>query len=436
MTAAQEFQRQYFDMLMRSQYWPDHVMLDYQRSQLEQLLRHAQATVPFYGDRLNVVFRRDGSIDWDRWTQIPILKRADVVEGADALISRNPVQGHGHVGEMSTSGSTGDPVDLRVTSLMYLMTRVCRWRADVWEKLDWSQTLLARLANDPQRPDGLSLGPWGPHWDDLARQGNAVHVNRSTDAAGVLSRLHEIRPAYFANGPKMMQVLAELAERQRIKVGIEAVIAFGEAVGDADRESAMRGFGARIIELYSSKEAGAIAHQCPEGTSLHVNSEAMLVEIVDDDGHPTEIGEVGRVIVTPFSSTAQPLIRYDQGDRAAKGERCACGRSLPVLKSIAGRSTAIFRHPDGRTNVQMLPSDLRKLLGAGQWQIAQVGPTTYEVRYLVRDWGQPRDETSFLANFRKIYFEDSEVRLVQLAELPLTRAGKFIEYINEWRGDH
>ena len=432
MTAPKDFQHQYFDMLLQSQYWPGPVMTVYQRGQLEQLLRHARATVPFYEKWLDPAFRRDGSVDWDRWTEIPIVRRSDVSLHGDALMSLEPVSGHGPFGEISTSGSTGDPVLLRITRLMRLVTQVCRWRANAWDGLDWSKTLVARLADHPQRPDGLSLGPWGPSWDPRARQGKALHVNRSVGPDDLLRLLHELRPTYFANGPKMMQLLAEGAQRLGIDIEIDAIIAFGEAVGDADREAAMVSFGARVIELYSSKEAGAIAHQCPVGTGLHINAEAVLVEIVNDDNSPTAVGEIGRVIVTPFSSTAQPLIRYDQGDRAAKGELCSCGRTLPVLQSIAGRTTAIFRHPDGRMKSRMLPSDLRMLIGAGQWQVAQVGPNAYEVRFVPRDWGQPHDTAGFVESFRKIYFEDAQVRLVPVAAVRTTAAGKFIEYVNEW----
>jgi phenylacetate-CoA ligase len=42
MSATQDFQHQFFDMLMQSQYWPEEVMVAYQRSQLQQLLRHAK----------------------------------------------------------------------------------------------------------------------------------------------------------------------------------------------------------------------------------------------------------------------------------------------------------------------------------------------------------------------------------------------------------
>jgi hypothetical protein len=120
MSAAQDFQHQFYDMLMESQYWPKEVMLAYQRSQLEQLLRHAKSTVPFYENRLDAVFKRDGSIDWDRWTEIPILKRADVMRWREEMISQKPIAGHGPNGEMSTSGSTGHPITVEVTNLMVL----------------------------------------------------------------------------------------------------------------------------------------------------------------------------------------------------------------------------------------------------------------------------------------------------------------------------
>ena len=47
MAAAHDLMHQFYDMLLESQYWPAQQLVDYQRSQLEQLLRHARANVPF-----------------------------------------------------------------------------------------------------------------------------------------------------------------------------------------------------------------------------------------------------------------------------------------------------------------------------------------------------------------------------------------------------
>ena len=72
-------------MLMESQFWPPEQMRAFQLTQLAQLLRFAKATVPFYETRLDVVFRRDGEIDWDRWREIPIVTRMDVRDRHDEM---------------------------------------------------------------------------------------------------------------------------------------------------------------------------------------------------------------------------------------------------------------------------------------------------------------------------------------------------------------
>ncbi|MEP7241816.1 MAG: hypothetical protein ABI697_13100, partial [Devosia sp.] len=146
-------------------------------------------------------------------------------------------------------------------------------------------------------------------------------------------------------------------------------------------------------------------------------------------------GEAGRAVITPFASTAFPLIRYDQGDIVVAGSPCSCGRGLPVIESISGREANFFTHPDGRKLDRGLSQECRELIGAGQIQIAQVGPTNFEVRYTPRNWGVPRDEAKFAEKFRETIFEDASVTLVELPEIPLSAAGKFLASVIEWRPD-
>jgi phenylacetate-CoA ligase len=86
---------QILEMLMESQFWPPDVMRDFQRTQLEQLLRHARANVPFYETRLDCMFREDDSIDWARWDEIPLLTRQDVQNHRKDLLARELPPGHG-----------------------------------------------------------------------------------------------------------------------------------------------------------------------------------------------------------------------------------------------------------------------------------------------------------------------------------------------------
>ena len=89
--------------------------------------------------------------------------------------------------------------------------------------------------------------------------------------------------------------------------------------------------------MYTCQEAGYLALQCPDYPHFHVQSENVLLEVVDDVGQPCGPGEVGRVLITSLNNFATPLIRYELGDYAEVGAPCPCGRGLPVLKRIMGR---------------------------------------------------------------------------------------------------
>src|SRR3546814_9801972 len=69
-------------------------------------------------------------------------------------------------------------------------------------------------------------------------------------------------------------------------------------------------WGLKIADLYSTQEAGYLALQCPEHEHYHVQSEAVLLEVLDEEDRPCRPGEVGRVVVTPLTNFAMPMIRY------------------------------------------------------------------------------------------------------------------------------
>src|SRR4051812_38723419 len=145
MSSPGGLQRDFYEMLMDSQWWSAEDLRDYQRSQLAQLLRHAKANVPFYATRLDAVLKPNGDIDWDRWTEIPIVKRKDMVDHRDAMQARELPAGHGPVGVVSTSGSTGMPVQITTSAIGTIANNGLRLRVHRWHDLDWSKTLCNRL---------------------------------------------------------------------------------------------------------------------------------------------------------------------------------------------------------------------------------------------------------------------------------------------------
>ena len=108
-------------------------------------------------------------------------------------------------------------------------------------------------------------------------------------------------------------------------------------------------FKARLIDQYSANEVGQIACQCPHCKDYHINSETVLVEILDQEGAPVAPGETGRVVLTSFYNYAMPFIRYEIGDNAQVAKsKPDCRITLPRLTRIMGRYRNNFTLRDGR----------------------------------------------------------------------------------------
>jgi len=71
--------------------------------------------------------------------------------------------------------------------------------------------------------------------------------------------------------------------------------------------------------------------------------------MVDDDGRPVEPGREGRIVITDLGNRLMPFIRYDLGDQGTlASEPCPCGRGLPLLESLRGRTAETLVLPSGR----------------------------------------------------------------------------------------
>jgi phenylacetate-CoA ligase len=381
------------------------------------------------------VVKANGDIDWDRWGEIPIVKRQDMIDHRDAMQATELPPGHESTTIATTSGTSGAPISVTSTRLAFLALNGNRYRSYRWHSIDWTDTVCALIAEEASVaawPIGRADGPWGPAWDLDTLDGMMISINRLTPMDRLLEFLERKRPAYVTTGPTRGYALAVTARRLGASLKFSAFLPNGEAVTEQVRSAILDTFGARCIDLYSSKEAGHIAHLCPQGGGLHVNAESVLVELVDDAGTPVEPGRPGRVIITSLFNAAQPLIRYDQGDVASWGSTCTCGRNLPMLERIVGRSTTLFYHPDGRVTSSFLGLH-RHLLKCEAWQIAQTGPTSFDVRYVPIDAREKGDEKALAARLREAYFADAQVNFYRVDAIPTNDFGKPREYVNEWK---
>jgi phenylacetate-CoA ligase len=437
MDTTQTLRQRIFEMLMESQYWPPEQMLAYQRSQLAQLLRHAKATVPFYKTRLDAVFKTNGEIDWDRWHEIPIVTRTDLRDRRDEMLTTSLPPGHGPTKTFHSSGSSGVPVSVEVTQLGSSSNRAATMRQLAYHEIKSKKTraTLVHLNEeggfieeefyfrDRQKADGGAL-----------HQASDIAINRGLPDRRKLQLLKQLAVCYLLENPNNAELLARANLEFGEGVKLDTIFCTGQELTLDQKDLFNRSFGARGNIVYSSKEGGAMGFECGNGPNFHVNSELVLLEVATPEGNPCEIDQVGRVIITPFFSTALPLIRYDQGDTAKLLPPCNCKCKLPLMGQIGGRQDQRFLLPDGEKSITggIGSSFICASLNALAFQLAQTAALKMEVRYIPAHANTQIATAQLIEHFQKLIHPDLEVIFKMVDKIPLNAGGKQQRFVREF----
>ena len=416
----------------RSQWLAPQQILGHQFEQLRALIDHARAQVPYYREHLRraQIFTLAGisPASFARW---PVLSRADVLGAGEALIARNLPAAHGALAWNTTTGSTGQPVRVATSALGALFQDALVLRSHFWYGLDLALKFGA-IRSGTHAPFTMD---WGSATRGTFDTGPAAFFGLSEDLGAQLDWLCRETPAYLlSRGHTLHSLIHESRASGRRPGGLKALLSFADRPPDDLRALAREVWDVPVFDTYSAGEFGALALQCPDHEHLHVQSENVLLEILRDDGSGCAPGEVGRVVVTDLHNFAMPLIRYAIGDYAEAGEPCPCGRGLPVIRRIAGRSSNMTTDVNGRRFWPLLSPGMWIDTPITQRQFVQLTRSHIEVRFVA-----PRDLTSaeeaiiragLLLTFRHP-FEFSFVRVAEIARAP---GAKFEEFISRLEG--
>lgn len=276
---------------------------------------------------------------------LPPIERRWFRENDDIFCDAVPPQ-HEPIGENVTSGSTGEFLRVRRTHVCQLIWLAMVLRDHQWRNTDFSVPLATARAPST----GINRYPnWGPPATLFFETGPALSLPVSLGGEELLERLEEFGTSNLMIYPNALRLLVDAAEaRGRPLESLRAIRTIGEIVDRDLRERTRRILGVEIADAYTCQEAGYLALQCPESELYHLMAEGAVVEVLRPDGSPCGPGETGKVVITDLHNFATPVVRYAPGDLAEVGEPCPCGRGLPTLRRIVGRSRNLILMPDGR----------------------------------------------------------------------------------------
>jgi phenylacetate-CoA ligase len=417
-----------------TQWWTAESLRAHQFRQLRELLAwHARAT-PFFAARLGAFRARiDRRLTPSTFRLIPELTRATMREAGEALFCPVLPPGHEQFRVSHSSGSSGAPVSVRKTEINDIFHAALGLRDHVWSGRDFSRSFAAIRRLDP----GVALPPQGSRteggagdWATGLATGSSLALNSAASTvAEQLDWLDRVRPGYILSYPSLLAELARAAKlRGMATPWLAGVSGFGEVARAHHRAAIADGFGVPLRDTYTASEVSTIALDCPDHPGgYHVMSESLLAEILDEEGEPCTEGVPGRVVVTDLHNLATPLIRYAIGDLAAWGPACPCGRGLPVMSRVVGRTLHVMRLPDGGALMPDIErQEVHRLAPVREIQVVQTGWDEVEVRLVAERALDPAEEAVVAEAVRRgLHGRDVTMRFVRLDAIPRAESGKF-----------
>jgi phenylacetate-CoA ligase len=412
--------------LEQREVWSRDELERWTEARLRRLLEHARANAPHYREAL-------AAFDPARFRladlgAIPLLSKEQVRRRPDDFLTRPASPTHL---VYPTSGSTGTPLATVWTVGEYRTAYALREaRSARWAGVSFGEpraTFSGRLVVPERHAEGP---PYRFNRAERQVYFSVFHLSPRT-APRYVEALHRHRPTWITGYALSIHLLGRYILEQGLRPPpLEAVVTTSEKVTGEMRRIMETAYGCPVFEEYSSVENAVFASECAEHR-LHVSTDATLLEILDPDGRACEPGEDGEVVGTNLFRYLQPLVRFRLGDRARwSTEACPCGRALPVIEEVVGRTEDVVVGPDGRRAV-LFHGTFLDLPGVREGQIIQERIDRIRVRVATAADYRPEVADEITRRLRQRLGSSVGVVVEPVEAIARTPAGKFRLVISE-----
>jgi phenylacetate-CoA ligase len=354
---------------------------------------------------------------------LPFLTKSHVRENVEAMKSTVA----GPLKRYNTGGSSGEPLVFYTSVQRRSHDVAAKWRATRWWDVDigdreivvWGSPIELGAQDRLRTLRDAVMRSWLLPAFDMSEASLDAYV------AGIRSR----RPAMLFGYPSSLSLIAAHARRRGVAMddlGIRVAFVTSERLYPEQRETIASVFGCRVANGYGGRDAGFIAHECPSGR-MHISAEDILVELLDESGAAVPAGAAGEIVVTHMATADFPFVRYRTGDIGVLDtEPCPCGRGLPVLREIQGRSTDFVVAADGTVMHGLaLIYAIRDLPGIEGFKIIQHDRSHTEVLLVRGADYDPGCAKRIALDFRRRLGDDVQIAVNVVESIPREASGKF-----------
>jgi phenylacetate-coenzyme A ligase PaaK-like adenylate-forming protein len=368
-----------------------------QTQRLRKTIKHASETVVLYQRKYaDAGVRPEDILTINDLTKLPIVRKKELQAAPLSERTASDIDPTSCL-PRRTSGSTGaplvvleDPQSAAFRDAMFLQLlwaygvrpfdRICRLVPDA-----------TRFSNDSARLAD-QMGLWG-----YLRTRRSKRLSLNDDIHTHMKSFSKWKPKVLFAPPSYLKALLRFTEEKERPLSFQLVVTTGEILGASTRTRISEKFQSEVYDYYGMEETGPVAWECPTHAAYHVNVESALLEFLRD-GKPAPAGELAEVHTTSFHRIATPIIRYATGDMARRLDiDCPCGRHLPLMSQVQGRSLDFILTIDGRLiSPYTIISALENMPGILQYKVVQRPDFSVDIQLVT----SPKKDEKFLSMVR------------------------------------
>lgn len=382
---------------------------------LNKLLHHAVATVPFYKKISNFKTLQD----------FPVIHKNTITSNIKHFTSETYI--NKKLKHVYTSGSTGSPfkvsqnkskVDRNTADNLYFSNQV---GFNVGHKLYYIRHWAGALKKNKFVAWAQNIVPVEVQsFNDEYIEKLVKEIKRSNSTKG------------FLGHSSAFDIICKYLDKTKagpINSNVKSIIAMAEGLSDYTKKNMQKYFNCPTVSRYSNTENGLFAMQSTtsENSTFNINWASYFIEILKlNDDTPAKPNEAGRIVITDFFNYAMPLIRYDTGDIGVIDNSV----SPPVFSSIEGRKMDVILNTKAKIVSSFLFYLAFEFDGINETQFIQEEKNVYTLKLNIKP--EFNSEIEIIEELKIRLGNDAIINVMYVDNIPLLSSGKMKLTINNF----
>ena len=283
---------------------------------------------------------------YNGWESVPVMTKRNLQQPLKERLATGYKAKKVYVNK--TSGSAGDPFIFAKDKWCHALTWAEIADRFSWYNIDYNRSCQARFYGIPLDKKGFYKERIKDYFSHRYRF--SVFDLSDTAFKNCVAKFASTPFDYINGYTSPIVQFAKYLGRNNIVLksvcpSLKVCMVTSEMLFPDDKKLMEARFGIPIVNEYGASELDLIAFQNPNG-DWQLNSETLVVEILDENNKILPNGQEGRVIITSLYNKAHPFIRYDIGDTGILSEDSTL--KTPILKQLIGRTNDIALLPSGK----------------------------------------------------------------------------------------